>query len=504
MSKTSVKTLNSNIDKKRGKRANIVVFDEGSWLTDEVFNVIGAYTAINKDFKLGGDVAVSSLPKGIHNQLLYASSASSVDTAFYNKYRDFAKKMFMGDSRYFVADINCDVVINATFKGKIYPASLLSRETVDAEMRNNPEKALREYYNQFTQDGGVGQIIKRAVVARNSFTRPPVLFNDTGTRKFVLAYDPARRIDNSTVGIAEIIYDEKVGYRMDIVNSVNFMDLGLRKKKPMRTPEQIKALKQLILDYNGNDSYDYENILCVLVDAGAGGGGHLIPDFFMEEWYEEGHEGEKDYKHKGFLDPEYSQEYIKRFPDAVHNFKIVNPSHKSEMYEALILMMEADLISFPSSYDNHGYLNILEIDEEKYANMRKDLEAKGLSEEEVEEQLLEIDIAKSTMYKLSPEEEVALSQIDAMKEEIVNICRVKRDGGKDGFKLPAHKDAETANSEGNMYDDRAYTLAMLGWFLSELRRETITKKPRKKQITSIDKFIITQPKVLGSKGKLIG
>jgi len=45
MSKTSVKTPNSNIDKKRGKRANIVVFDDGSWSTDEVFNVIGAYTA---------------------------------------------------------------------------------------------------------------------------------------------------------------------------------------------------------------------------------------------------------------------------------------------------------------------------------------------------------------------------------------------------------------------------------------------------------------------------
>ena len=119
--------------------------------------------------------------------LLYASSASSVDTAFYNKYKDFSKKMILGDPRYFVADINCDIVINATYKGKLYPASLLTQETVDNEMRNNPEKALREYYNRFTQDGGVGQIIKRALIVRNSYTRPPVLCNDNNQRKFVFA-----------------------------------------------------------------------------------------------------------------------------------------------------------------------------------------------------------------------------------------------------------------------------------------------------------------------------
>jgi len=59
--------------------------------------------------------------------------------------------MFLGDSRYFVADINSDVVINATYKGKLYPVSLLSQETVDAAMRDNKEKAMREYKNIFTQ-----------------------------------------------------------------------------------------------------------------------------------------------------------------------------------------------------------------------------------------------------------------------------------------------------------------------------------------------------------------
>ena len=141
------------------KRANAVCFDEGSWLSEEIFNVISAFTVVDKDFKLGDNVDTNALPKEIPNQLLYASSASSIDTAFYKKYRDFSKKMLLGDDRYFVADINCDVVIHATQKGIPLSKSLLSQETVDNEMRNNPEKALREYYNRFTKDGGINQII---------------------------------------------------------------------------------------------------------------------------------------------------------------------------------------------------------------------------------------------------------------------------------------------------------------------------------------------------------
>ena len=60
-------------------------------------------------------------------------------------------KMYSGDRRYFVADINSDVVINATFNGKLYPVSLLTQEVIDSAMRQNPEKAMREYKNIFTQ-----------------------------------------------------------------------------------------------------------------------------------------------------------------------------------------------------------------------------------------------------------------------------------------------------------------------------------------------------------------
>ncbi len=479
-----VKTLNSNINAKRGKRAEAVYFDEGGWLSEEEFNVIGAYTAQSANFKLGGNIDVATVPKEFPHQLLYASSASSVDTAFYQKYRDFSKRMLLGDPRYFVADLNCDIVINTTFHGKPYPASLLNRETIENEIRNNPEKANREYYNQFTQDGGVGQIIKRALIVRNSYNRPPVLYNDSNDRTFVLAYDPARSTDNSILGIGELLYNEEDGYTMDIVNVVSFSDLGLRKKTPMMTQDQIREIRNLLLDYNG-DALDYENIEVVIADAGSGGGGNSwVRDSLIEEWKDK--EGKV---HHGLIDKSYTNGdvYSKRYPDAVNKLKLIEPSkYKSEMFEALIKMIEANKIHFTEKYDNKGYLNILEVDNElmkqSEEKIRAELDKQNLDineyEEQLEEKLSEIESAKTTTYKLSLDEEVALMQIDAMKEEIVNICRNKREGGKDTFKLPPHKDADTGNSEATMHDDRAYVLAMLGYVLSEKRMEHIRNKKR--------------------------
>lgn len=497
-----VKTLNSNINAKRGKRCEAVCFDEGGWLSEEEFNVIGAFTALDSNFKLGGDIDVSALPKEFPHQLLYASSASSIDTAFYNKYRDFSKKMFLGDPKYFVADINCDVVINTTFHGKPYP-SLLSRETVDNELRNNPEKANREYYNQFTQDGGTGQIIKRALIVRNSYTRPPVLYNDTNERTFVFAWDPARQTDNSILGIGELKYDETNGYTMDIVNVISFADLGLRRKTPMMTQDQIKEIHEVLLNYNGSVD-EYVNIDCVLADAGSGGGGNSwVRDSLIEDWKDK-----KGKVHPGLIDKEYANGdiYSKRYPNAKNILKLIEPSkYKSEMFEALIKMVEADKITFPEKYDNKGYLNILEVDQDLMNKsekaIREELDKLDLDidtyENELEERLSTIESAKTNVYKLSLDEEIALTQIDAMKEEIVNICRTKREGGKDIFKLPAHKDADTGASEATMHDDRAYVLAMLGWYLSEKRMEHLRKQKRQPMTDPTKFFSIRPPKRSG-------
>ena len=497
------KTLNSNVDKRRGARANMVVFDECGWLDENMMQVYAAFTIVNKDLKLGGDVdidTIKTLPKEVPNQLFYISSASSIDTPFYNKYRDFSKQMILGNKDYFVADINCDVVIRGTVGGKIYPASLLTQETVDAEMRNNQEKAMREYYNRFTEDGGVNQIIKRALITRNSYVRPPVLCNDTGKRKFVIAYDPARSTDNSILSVGELKYDDERGYTMDIVNCVSFADIFLKKKTPMMTQEQIKDIHNILLDYNGN-TIDYDNIEIFLADAGAGGGGNSwVRDALIEDWTDK-----SGVVHRGLIDKEYAPEYVSRYQNAVNKLKLIEPSkYKAEMFEALIKMVEANLITFTDNYDNRGYLSINEVDQNtlvknKSAIMAK-LDEENLSqvdyEERLEEELSKLDISKYKTYKLSPDEEVSLKQIDMMKEEIVNICRTKRDSGKDAFKLPPHKDADTGASEATMHDDRAYTLAMLGWYLSERRLEHIRTRKKPNSMDIINKLQVNPGKPL--------
>lgn len=501
-----VRTLNSNLNGARGKRAEAVYFDEGGWLSEDAFNIIGAFAAMDSNFKLGGNVQIGALPKEFPNQLLYASSASSVDTAFYNRYRDFSKKMIYGDPKYFVADINCDVVINATFKGRLYPVPLLSREKVDSELRNNPEKGQREYYNQFTKDGGKNAIIKRALIVRNSYTRIPILSNDTNERKFVFAYDPARNRDNSILAIGELKYDDEKGYTMDIVNVISFSDLGLRRKTPMMTTQQIEEIRKLLVDYNGKVP-DYDNIECVIADAGSGGGGNSwVRDNLILDWTDK-----RGKTHSGLIDKEYNDGHIysKRFPNAIDKLKLIEPAkHKSEMFEALIKMIEADKITFPERYDGKGYLNIMEINSKlmqtSEKKIREELDKLDLSldeyENKLEEKLSEIDSAKTVTVKLSIEQEIALTQIDAMKEEIVNICRYPRESGKDSFRLPAYKDADTGISEATMHDDRAYCLAMLGWYLSEKRMEDIHKKknPETSYEDLLNSFVFKEAKKISS------
>ena len=79
-----------------------------------------------------------------------------------------------------------------------------------------------EYYCQFDSVQNEGQIIKRADIIKNSFTRPPLLYNKKGDKKVVMAYDPARSTDNSILTVAEFREDpHKVGWRISSTVSVS-------------------------------------------------------------------------------------------------------------------------------------------------------------------------------------------------------------------------------------------------------------------------------------------
>ena len=493
-------TLNSNIDRKRGKRGS-VVFDECGFLSEEMMNVYGAFAIVNKSFKSGTDgeghsidpIRLKTLPKEIPNQLFYISSASSVDTKFYEFFREFSKKMLIGDKRYFVAMITCDVPLHPTIHGKLMNP-LYEKSVIDNELKTNPEKARREYYCQFTTDAGSNAIIKRSVITRNEETRKPLLYNDTGDKKFIIAYDPARSRDNSVISVGEVYDYKKIDgtyeKRMRIVNCINLIDIGKKIKSPMRTPEQIDYLKQVILDYNG-DAEDYGNIIAIYIDAGSGGGGVNIADYLMPSWVDK-----KGNFHKGLIDKEYSAEYVKNFPDAVDKIKLMSPlAYKSEMYEAMIELMSQDKISFTAQYNNKDYLTIFDVDD-KLFNDEKDkiiasLKQENLNKEDFEnrlsEELNKIQSVNEKTIKLEWEEKLALVNIDAMKEEIVNMVRIKRQSGKDSFEL-------TPEKQNHMHDDRSYTACMLSYGLMVERRKNIIKRINNKPKNLLEHFPIKQPK----------
>lgn len=440
-----VNTLNSIPDNLRSKRSSLNFYDEAGFIDDALFVASEPFTTQNSNFSLGGGVDTTLQPKQFANQRIYASSASSVDTYFFQKYRDFAKKMFLGDNRYFVGDIKDEIVLNATYHGKLYPVPLLTQETIDIAMRENPEKAMREYKNIFSREGGETQAVKRASIIRNSKVRPPQLLND-GKRKFAIAYDPARNYDNSVCMIGEIFLDKDVGYKMNICNGVSFVDIAKKSKTPIRTPEQIDLVKQMILDYNGQNAADYENIETLLIDSGAGGGGLIIADSFMEDWKDT-----KGKTHRGLIDKIESGDYANRFPNAVDKIRLMTPKkYKNLMFDAMVEMIGLDLVGFTEEYDGKGFLNL-------FYNVENESSGKT----EIEQ--------KSKMYKLSFDEELALKNIDLAKEEIVNIHKVKLDGGGYKYGLSAEK-------KNKLNDDRAYCVSMLCWYLQQKRRDHIVNK----------------------------
>lgn len=130
--------------------------------------------------------------------------------------------------------------------------------------------------------------------------------------------------------------------------------------------------------------------------------------------------------------------------------------YKSMMYEALIEMMEQNVISFTDDYDGKGYLTIFEKDEKQFEKDKKRIEEKlkkkKLSDEEYNEklnkELEKVTCLNSKVVKLDKDQEAALINIDALKEELINMVRRKRDSGKDSFELVSEK----AN---RLHDDRA-------------------------------------------------
>lgn len=128
---SQVTTVSGEEDNIRGKRSNLNLYDESGWISENYISTTNKFCTQDASFKLGGGVNTELIPFNIPNQLLFCSSASSVDSEFYKFYKEWSKLMFAGSNDHFVADLNCEVIIGATMNGKKLNIPLLSQSKVD-------------------------------------------------------------------------------------------------------------------------------------------------------------------------------------------------------------------------------------------------------------------------------------------------------------------------------------------------------------------------------------
>lgn len=446
-------TLNSNADSIRGKRANLVFFDEAAFCSEELLIVAAAFCTQSSDFQTStdDDYNPECERRKVPNKLIYASSQNTNTTLFYKYYKDFAKRMLAGDRAYFVCDMICDTAITTYMNGKPY-APLLSRKTVDDALAQNPIKAEREYLNRCLNTHDPDQIVSWGAIRRNETFHLPGLIWNPGS-KYIIAFDPCRLNDNAIVLVGELYDDKQLGTCVKIVNCINLIDNRTGNKYKLSLPEQREKLKQIILRYNGQNA-DYEYIDYIMFDAGAGGQPFGIIDDMLDDWKDN-----KGFKHRGLIDKtsEIYQTYISRFPNAADKIRLISPKkYRTQMFREFIELFDLGVIKLPHEYDGRDYITNLVVEDGE--EIQKD-------------------------YKLSNEEKVSLAEIDLLKNEITAMQKITNaDNTSETYQLS--KEAERKG----YHDDRAYTMILLAHRLYELRHKNAVKRKDENQPTSFLMF----------------
>lgn len=428
---SELKTLSTNIDAERGQDGSIL-FDEVGWQSADQLATLEHFADRNTSVSTGIRKSQYIPPKQMPLRMMYTSSASDVEFPFYQKYRHFSKRMLMGDSNYFVCDINANTIMNySTINGeKTEPH--ITKESIEKSIAEDPEKAERELFNKFRRGGGQNAVVKMETFIRNSEYRVPLMKNDTGDKKFIFCYDPARSFDGSVLSIYQLIKDKKIGYYLRIENCISMVDLNTKNKTPLPMPDQLEIIRDQLIKYNGVGVPEWSNIE-FYIDAGAGGGGvSAVADQLMAGWTDK-----FGSVHRGLIDPDNKQYDTARlkYRNADKVVHLVNPqSHKKIIYDALEKMSSQDLIKY-TDYDGKEFI------------MVPDPENKG----------------EFVQHILSFEERLALTNIELLKTETSYMCRYDNPNGSVQYELAREK-------RNTMHDDRSYTNALAAYALALHRR----------------------------------
>lgn len=362
------------------------------------------------------------------------SSAEDIFTELWDSYKLGAMEMMMGNREYFVCDIDCRFSLHPKMNGEDYKP-LLTQSVIDDAISKNEFRANREYFNKFDVAGGQDALVKKTTLVKCSDGYVPIFSHQDG-KKYIIIYDPASKLDNSIILVAEIFKDDNKGWMARLINCKNLIEvLPGGEKKIIQKPDQIDILKKAILDYNG-PALDYDNIERIIIDAGAGGGGFDISQFLLGGWNDI-----MNKRHVGIIDKKdkYCQEVASRFPDAKDILTLANfAKDKANMYQNASDALNQGLIIFPKDSNGRGEMELLRV------NADGDYEI--------------------VYEKLNKEEYQAIIEIEMLKMELMSIEKNKNSAtNRISFDtIPSKK------NEG-VKDDRADCCAMLCDYLMKLR-----------------------------------
>ena len=163
----------------------------------------------------------------------------------------------------------------------------------------------------------------------------------------------------------------------------------------------------------------------------------IIADLFMENWV-----GEDGIEHKGLIDPIISNDYVPRFPQAIHKLRLVEPTKMKRIaFDNLRELLAQGRITFTEEF--------------KKGNSTITIVEKVKGKEKTIEKIV------------STEEALALINIELMKSELVNIYRKDT---TNGYTYDLNPDLK-----GRNFDDRAYVCALIALRLSEINRAKLNK-----------------------------
>lgn len=435
---SKMEALSSNLEAIRGKRG-AVWFNETAWKTAEELAVVENFANVDSSFSTSTEKVRYIEPQQMSLQILYTSSVGDVTYPFFDKYKTFYKKMLVGNSNYFCFDINAyDVLYHSTIDGTPIK-SHLTEDKIMKDIEEDPDNADVELFNKFRKGGGSNAVVTMDELIRNSTTRKPLLYNDTGKKKFIFCYDPARNFDGSILSIFQIINDKEVGYKLRLENVVPMVDQNSKNKTPLPMPAQLEIIKELMIKYNGERAAEWENI-DFYIDAGSGGGGiSAVADQLMDDWVDK-YGG----KHRGIIDPEHKQYETarKKYVNAMPIVHLVDPQgYKKIMYDAVSKMVKLNLIEF-ANYDNKDYI------------------------------MVENKDGSFDTVQLTQEEQLALAQMHIAKMQLSYMCRYDTPNGGVTYELAKDKKG---------HDDHAYTMAEGGYALARLRRVDLLTDHNKKE-----------------------